>query len=139
MTENLDTAWRPHEPAQRGPAADDSEPPYEDGYICGTGLDDPENASWTHEVYATREEAVAAGNNGMGWRGDQAESDDMGEAMLENWQDKVFGQNGALLDELQETLDKVWSDFEDKHGLWSWGIWFDDVEGHEFAPESTKR
>jgi hypothetical protein len=135
-------------------------PPYEDGFICGTGLDDPEHASWTHEVYDTREEAIAAGQGDVSWRAhdegfetariscskvfmpnplsadgacDSAESDEMGEAMLESWQDKVFGQDGALLAELQETLDKVWSDFEDKHQLWSWGIWFDNVEHHEFA------
>jgi hypothetical protein len=132
----------------------EDKPPYEDGFICGTGLDDPESASWTREVYATREEAIAAGRGELGHRFqtanirceksfmgnpldaeyacDSAEDSDMGEAMLENWRDKVFGQDGKLIDELQATLDQVWSDFEDKHKLWSWGFWFDDVEAHEF-------
>lgn len=132
-------------------------PPYEDGYICGTGLDDAENASWTHEVYATREEAIAAGQQDVSWQErecpfqtarirsekssmpnplsaesacDGAENEEFGEAMLETWMDKVF--SGGLIAELQATLDKVWSDFEDKHGLWAWGYWFDDVESHAF-------
>lgn len=164
MSKIIESAWRPFEPGQR-PASDDKDPPYEDGFICGTGLDDPENASWTHEVYDTREEAIAAGQDDVTWREqsegfqtarircektymqnplsaesacDQAESDEMGEVMLENWQDKVYGQDGALIDELQKTLDQVWSDFEDKHELWSWGIWFDEVEDHAFAPEQAE-
>ena len=145
-----------------GNAAD--KPPYEDGFICGTGLDDAENASWTHEVYTTRDLAIAAGREDVSWQErdlpfetakirceksfmpnpisaesacDCAENDEFGEAMLEAWQDKVFGDGGGLLAELQAALDKVWSDFEDKHRLWAWGVWFDDVEQHAFAVEAV--
>lgn len=135
-------------------AKTESKPPYPDGFVFGRGLDDPEGARWNHEVYATREAAIAESATVYGAEPfqtaaircqkqfmqnplsaesacDSAEDDNFGEGMLEAWQDKVFGNNAVLIDELQETLDKVWSDFEDKHELFSWGIWFDDVENHD--------
>jgi len=147
------------------PCEDPEAPPYPDGFVCGRGLDDPENASWTHEVYATREEAINAGERDLTARAgietyetarisclktrmpnplsaegacNDAEDSDFGEAMLENWQDKVFGQDGKLIEELQDTLDQVWGAFEEKHKLWVWGIWFSDVQAHsldEVRPE----
>lgn len=144
------------------PTAPRPPPPYEDGYVCGNGFDDAESASWTYEVYATREEAITAGNADVGWRAqdegfetarisaswntmpnpfnaesecDRAECDDWGEAMLEHWLDKVFANDGKLLDELQAELDTVWERFESRHELGSWGYYFDDIESHPFGDE----
>lgn len=138
-------------------------PPYEDGYVCGNGFDDAEHASWTHEVYETREEAIADGNADIGWRQrdegfetarirsewftmpnpldadnacDRADQpSDWGEATFEHWQDRMYSDDGRLINELQAELDGVWERFETRHALGAWGYYFDDVESHEFGDE----
>ncbi len=89
-----------------------------EGWVWGTGLDDAENCTLgSDDVYATREEAIADGEKYCGWRGrdegfqtawkrwgntdmpnhldamravEDAENEEFGEAMLEQWRDKAF-------------------------------------------------
>lgn len=136
-----------------GTVADDSH--YEDGYIFGRQLDDPEHMRWDHQVFATRDEAITCGRKDFGREMfqtaylvceksflpnpldgqhacDQADQpSDWGEPMFENWQDKIFANDGHILSELQNALDKVWDEFENKHQLFVWGLWTKDVEFHE--------
>lgn len=92
-----------------------------DGYICGTGLDDPEGATFT-DVFATRADAVKFGQSDVGWTDgdtfqtgylrnemhampnqldaeyacDSAENEEFGEAMMESWHDKVFATTSTV-------------------------------------------
>ena len=43
-----------------------SDEEYVDGYVCGSGFDDAEHASFT-DVFETREEAIKAGMDDCGW------------------------------------------------------------------------
>lgn len=135
----------------------------EDGFICGTGLDEAEHASFG-DVFETRAEAIAAGREDIGWTDsawfqtgklrneisempnqldaehacDCAENSEWGEAMHEQWQDRVFGdtKNAAgltPLEDLQARLDKVWDEWQAAHDLRVNGFYIDDLESHPFV------
>lgn len=101
-----------------GAPAPAPDPDHVDGWVWGTGLDDAESCTeGDGEVYPTREEAAAAGNEDCGWRArdegfqtawkrwgktempnqldavrscEDAENEEFGEAMLEHWTDAAF-------------------------------------------------
>jgi hypothetical protein len=132
-----------------------------DGWVCGTGLDEPEHATFT-DVFDTREEAIKCGRTDVGWTDgdtfqtgylrnemmampnqldaenacDRAENEEFGEAMMETWRDKVFPdktkRQRAPLDDLQRKLDVLWEEWTRRHDLYVRGFWIDDVERHAF-------
>lgn len=130
---------------------------YEDGFVCGGGFDDAEGCTFT-DVFATREEAIAAGQTDVGWRPyamgfetarivntietmpnqldaehvcDNAENDEWGEALMEQWQDEAMSHE-ALTD-LQARLDKVWEEWTAARDLSVRAYRFEEIEHHEFA------
>lgn len=144
----------------------------EDGFVCGSGFDEAEHASFT-DIFSTREEAIAAGQEDCGWiegkwfqtarivhtqeempnqlsaerACDNAENDEWGEALLETWQDKVFGDaqltdldkskpgSRTVLEDLQERLDKVWEEWTKAHELQITCYRFEDIKQHEFSAD----
>jgi hypothetical protein len=138
-----------------------------DGWVCGTGLDEPEHAHMT-DVFESREQAIKHAPDELGlpigdgfqtaylrhvkesmpnqlsaeYSCDQAENDEWGEGVMEQWQDKVFGKQEdsnerTPLVDLQERLDKVWDEWTEAHKLEVTLFYLDDVEHHTI--EACKR
>lgn len=132
-----------------------SEVSNDDGWICGTSLDDPEHASFT-DVFSTKEEAMEAGQEDVGWYDgntfqvgklvhsvesmpspvdvdrllDNAENGDWTGDVNEAWYEKV---TPAMRAELQEKLDAVWETWCGKHKLTMTVMRIDHVESVPFT------
>ncbi len=135
-----------------------SDEEYVDGYVCGSGFDDAEHASFT-DVFETREEAIKAGMDDCGWiegkmfqtarivygiegmpnqldaegACDRAENSEWGEALVEEWTDKAFAE--GVIDSLQTKLDEVWKEWTEQHKLQVRAYRFEEIEHHEFKED----